>query len=252
MKQHNVFMALLDIVIEVLKINCSVVQCSGYASEIEALFYLLFFPAVFIILLVYVVSGVILEKAGGKEGALRLLIGVTMVAFVIFQGWYTFFVSLSKIWWILVVGIVGLFVFIKKMVHGGGGGSGFGTARRGGGGLFGIGGTVSEMKERVKINANPYEHKKIKGLCRGVEASLEALANNVNEYSSMPTGEAKSEFVKTIKDDERDAEQAIRLLDRALDENPSLKKHYDKFLDSYRDECGLLRKREKAIKKRRI
>jgi hypothetical protein len=114
-------MAVVDIVIELLKINCGVVQCSGYASDIEALFYLVFFPMVFIFLLVYVVSGVILERTGGTQGALRILIGAAMLLFIIFQGYYTFFVSLSKLWWILVVGLVGLYIFIHRMIHGGGG-----------------------------------------------------------------------------------------------------------------------------------
>lgn len=162
-------MALLDIVIEVLKINCSAVQCTGYASEIEGLFFLLFFPTVFIILFTYVVSGIILEKTGGKEGALKLLIGVTMVAFIIFQGWFSFFISLSKLWWLLIVGLVGLFIFIKQMVHGGGGGGGFGTAKSG----RGVGGYISKQV-RNKIEGNE------KDLKIGIEKTLQNLESHVN------------------------------------------------------------------------
>lgn len=117
-------MALLDIIIETLRINCSVVQCSGYASDIEALFYLFFFPTVFIILFIYIVVGVVLDKAGGKEGGLRLLVCLALYAFIVFQGYYNLFVSLSRLWWILLATLAGLWIFIRTMIHGRGGSGG--------------------------------------------------------------------------------------------------------------------------------
>jgi hypothetical protein len=116
-------MALLDIIINTLKINCSVVQCTGYASDIEALFYLFFFPTVFIILFIYIVIGVVIDKAGGKEGGLRLLVSVALYAFIVFQGYYNLFVSLSRLWWILLATLVGLWIFIRTMIHGRKGGA---------------------------------------------------------------------------------------------------------------------------------
>ena len=113
-------MAFLDVVIQVLNINCSVVQCSGYASEIEALFYVLFFPTVFIILFVYIVTGAIISKIGGAQGAFRILISVALYAFIIFEGFYSTFASLSRVWWLLLVTLVGLWLFIRQFIHGGG------------------------------------------------------------------------------------------------------------------------------------
>jgi hypothetical protein len=143
-------MALLDIIIDVLKINCSVVQCSGYASDIEALFYLLFFPSVFIILFVYIVTGAIINKIGGKAGGLRILISVALYAFIIFEGYYNLFVSLSRLWWLLLATLAGLWLFIRQIIHGGGGGAEGGKGFPG----FSRGGMWKNLKKATGLDIN--------------------------------------------------------------------------------------------------
>jgi molybdopterin converting factor small subunit len=165
-------MALLDIIINTLKINCSVVQCTGYASDIEALFYLFFFPTVFIILFIYIVIGVVLDKAGGKEGGLRLLVSVALYAFIVFQGYYNLFVSLSRLWWVLLATLVGLWIFIRTLIKGRGGdkgGSPF-PAVRGSGGVFDYAG----KKVRGKLEGTA--KKKI----TQIEQELSNLRSEVN------------------------------------------------------------------------
>ena len=110
-----------DFIIELLKINCGAVQCSGYATEIEALFYIVFFPTVFLILFIYILTNFIF-RGGGFSRGLRLLIAVAAYAFVVFQGMYNIFVSLSSAWWILTILLVGLFAFIRHLIKGGDGG----------------------------------------------------------------------------------------------------------------------------------
>jgi hypothetical protein len=112
-------MALLDIIIDTLRINCSVVQCTGYASDIEALFYLFFFPTVFIILLVYILTNFIFRGEGNTPRGLRLLISVTLYAFIIMEGLYTMFTSLSRFWWLFAVILIGLWAFIRHLIGGG-------------------------------------------------------------------------------------------------------------------------------------
>jgi predicted transcriptional regulator len=164
-------MALLDIIIDTLRINCSVVQCAGYASEIEALFYLVFFPTVFIILFIYIVIGVVLDRAGGKEGGLRILVSLALYAFIVFQGYYNFFVSLSKLWWILLATLVGLWIFIRTMIHGRGGGTtGSPMPRIGDGGLPGY----VDRKFRGRLEGT--EKKKVKQ----IEQELSNLRSEVN------------------------------------------------------------------------
>lgn len=114
---------ILDILIEILRIDCSVVQCY-YANPIEGLFYLFFFPTVFIILFIYILTSFIF-RGGGKVMGLKLLIALGAYAFIIFQYLYTFFAAISQLWWLLTILLVGLFAFVRYLFTGG---------REGGGG----------------------------------------------------------------------------------------------------------------------
>jgi hypothetical protein len=170
-------MALLDVVIEFLNINCSVVQCSGYGSEIEALFYLLFFPTVFIILFVYVVVGAVLNRVQGTEGALRLLVSVALYAFIIFEGYYNLFVSLSRLWWLLLATLLGVWLFIRQFIHGGGG---FPSLGGGGRGMSGF------ISDKVKRKITGEE----KDLYKEIEDAFKQLEHFYNEINDS-TGEAR-------------------------------------------------------------
>ena len=118
-------MALLDTIIQILNINCSgMVQCTGYASDIEALFYLVFFPTVFIILVVYILTNFIFRGDSNASRGLRVLISVTLYAFIVFEGYYNFFIPLSRFWWIVLVLLVGLYAFMRHLLGGGSGGGG--------------------------------------------------------------------------------------------------------------------------------
>lgn len=112
---------ILDILIEILKIDCSVTQCN-YANSIEGLFYLFFFPTVFIILFIYILTSFIF-RGGGKVKGIKFLIALGAYAFIIFEGLYTFFAAVSHLWWLLTILLVGLFAFIRYLIRGGDGGS---------------------------------------------------------------------------------------------------------------------------------
>ena len=180
MNPHNKNMAFLDIVIDVLKINCGVAQCSGYASEIEALFYLLFFPTVFIILFVYVVVGSVMDKVGGKEGGLRILISVALYAFIIFEEYYTLFVSLSKLWWVLLATLVGLWVFIRQFIHGKGGSEGGAYSGFGGRSLVDFG----SRKLRGKLEGT--EKKKVTQINQEI-SNLRTTVNTIEKEFKNPS-----------------------------------------------------------------
>jgi hypothetical protein len=109
--------SILDILIEILKIDCGIAQCY-YANEIEAMFYLLFFPTIFIILFIYILTNFIF-RGGGMVRGIRLLIAVGAYAFIVFEGWFTLVVSVSHLWWILTIILVGLFAFVRYLFTGG-------------------------------------------------------------------------------------------------------------------------------------
>lgn len=133
---------ILDILIEILRIDCSVVQCY-YANPIEGLFYLFFFPTVFIILFIYILTSFIF-RGGGKVRGLKLLIALGAYAFIIFQYLYTFFAAVSQLWWLLTILLVGLFAFVRYLFTGGKEGGGGGMPGVGGGSLRGV---IKEMTD---------------------------------------------------------------------------------------------------------
>ncbi len=102
---------IIQMIIQFLNINCSVVSCY-YANPLEGLFYLLFFPTIFIILFVYIISNSVLRGAGLPQG-LRLLIGIAVYIFIILQGWFTHAVWLSKLWFILLP-LLGVIWFVMR------------------------------------------------------------------------------------------------------------------------------------------
>ncbi len=116
---------ILDILIQILNIDCSVVQCSGYASEIEAMFYLFFFPTIFIILFIYILTSFIF-RGGGRVRGMKLLIAIGVYAFIVFEHMFTSVVAISRLWWLLTIILVGLFAFLRFLFTGGREGEGRG------------------------------------------------------------------------------------------------------------------------------
>ncbi|MFC2143748.1 hypothetical protein ACFLQO_00125 [Candidatus Aenigmatarchaeota archaeon] len=108
---------ILDVLIQVLNIDCGVAQCY-YANPMEGLFYLFFFPTIFIILFIYILTNFIFRGSGKIQG-LRILIAVGAYAFIIFERLFTMVVGLSRLWWILTIILVGLYAFIRFLFKGG-------------------------------------------------------------------------------------------------------------------------------------
>lgn len=96
-------------------------------QPMEGIFYLIFFPIVFIIVFIFLLSN---KLFGGHKG-LKILISVAFFAFIILQGWYYWFMQLGKIWYIGII-ILGFFWLLLYGLRGGIGGSGGAQARAGG------------------------------------------------------------------------------------------------------------------------
>ncbi len=89
-------------------------------APVGPLLYFLFFPSVFIILFIYILSNSIL-KGGGLTQGLRFLIAVSVYAYIIISGWYYIFLPLSEIWFVIIIILGFLYLIIR---HFGGEGSG--------------------------------------------------------------------------------------------------------------------------------
>ena len=188
-------MAVIDIVIDILKINCSVAQCSGYANEFEALFFLLFFPTVFIILFVYIVSEAVVGRvtSGNTNRGLKIMIAVALFAYIVMAGYYTLFVSLSGLWWILLATLAGLWIVIHRFVKGSGGGSPMpGMGSRKGKAGRGLGGLLTEQTQRTLSG----DEKDLEKEIRDSFNELEGIFNEI-EHSD---GEGREIAMQNFRD----------------------------------------------------
>ncbi len=117
----------LQMLLQFLNVNCSVVNCY-YPNVFEGLFYLILLPSFLLILFIYFLAGAVLGKLGGP-GYLNIVLSIIIYIFIIIEGWYTFFISLGQIWIILVI-VVGVLFFGLRHLRGGGAPS---TPKAGGG-----------------------------------------------------------------------------------------------------------------------
>lgn len=107
---------ILQEIIRYLNIDCSVVNCY-YPNPIEGLFYLVFFPSIIIIIFVYILSDVAMKKiTGGEHKSIKLLIAISVFTYIILQGWFTVFVSITNAWFIITIVFLGVLVFISRFI----------------------------------------------------------------------------------------------------------------------------------------
>lgn len=105
--------------------NSCITEFSQYTFKpMEGLFYLVFFPIVFIIIFIFLLSN---KLFGGHRG-LKVLLSIAVFAFIILQGWYYMFMFLGKIWYIALI-ILGFFWLVLYGLRGGIGGGGGGGAQ---------------------------------------------------------------------------------------------------------------------------
>jgi uncharacterized membrane protein YhaH (DUF805 family) len=102
---------LFDMLVQILQISPTLVNEYQAQGTIYQLFYLFFFPMVFIVLLIYV----IMRRFSDNRG-LSILVGIAVLAFIILNGWYTFFAYLSRFWIILlvIIGFVLMWFYHKE------------------------------------------------------------------------------------------------------------------------------------------
>jgi len=130
---------LFDMLVQTLQISPQLVSEYAAQGPIYQLFYLFFFPMVFIVILVWM----IMDRFSSHRG-LSILVGIAVLAFIILNGWYNFFAYLSR-FWILIVVIIGAFMAFFS----------FRGKREGGaatkGRMGGIGGQLSKRLYRKAI-----------------------------------------------------------------------------------------------------
>jgi len=164
---------------------------NGYADPTQQLVFFLFFPTIFVIIFITELSNTI--SASKKLG---VLFSLAIYMFIVFQGWYYIALTLSKMWFIAVIILVGFWVVLTKMGAGGGGGT------RGGNGNTGRSLLDAAKKIAIKNTAlNPYE---IAQLRTEIER-LEQAKNALEKQKKHASGErGMEEFDAKIAEIERE------------------------------------------------
>lgn len=100
---------LIEMAAEFLKINPMLVSEYMQEGTIQGIFYLFFFPSVFLFLFVMT----LMNAKGPSRNDLKLLVTVSIYAFIIMSGYYTWFVWLSR-WWLYLMIILGVWYMIMS------------------------------------------------------------------------------------------------------------------------------------------
>ncbi|MBN2330722.1 MAG: hypothetical protein JXC85_02805 [Candidatus Aenigmarchaeota archaeon] len=145
---------------------------NSYASKpMEGLFYLVFFPIVFIIIFIYLLA----HRYFPDHRSLNILLSLAFFAFIILQGWYYFFMILGQLWYIVIILLgflwMALFGLLGKGKSGGGG-----QARTGGsGGMFD--GVLGAAGKRLKVQMSS----ELKDHESRLEALLKSMAGLIGD-----------------------------------------------------------------------
>ncbi|MCX6817270.1 MAG: hypothetical protein NTU57_00245 [Candidatus Aenigmarchaeota archaeon] len=142
---------IFEMLIDILKINQN--QVAEYAAQgpLYQLFYLIFFPTIFIVIFVWILTHAIIGREG-QHKAMRLLLAIAVYAFIVLQGLYNWFVMLSK-FWLFGLMFLGFIYFITY--RGGRGGGGGGAHGKTIGGVGSGGGVVGYIEGITGKKLNP-------------------------------------------------------------------------------------------------
>jgi len=182
---------LLQMIFEVLRVQD---LASQYYSALDQFLYVLFFPSIFIILIVYMIAHEI-TKYKAPTG-FSMMLGVAIYIFIVVwppneaYSLYSMVAPLGQIWFILIIVLVGIGVMLKTLFPGG--------DEKGGGGAQGLSsGLGKQLTGRLWKQATG----QISDLEKMLNSELQALKAIANKMKH-----AKSEI------DYRDAYQAYPAL----------------------------------------
>jgi len=94
-------MDIIETIIEILCQQGTVSQCQqaiqDYPGVTQQMFFLVFFPSVFLILFVYILA----KGVTSEHQKMKVLVAVAIYIFIIFQGWYYTGITLVIHWYII-------------------------------------------------------------------------------------------------------------------------------------------------------
>ncbi len=181
---------IFEMLVDILKINQNLVYEYSNQGQLYQLFYLIFFPTLFIVIFIWILS----NKIMGQHKGLRLLLAVGVYAFIILQGYYSWFVMFSKYW------LFGLIIlgFLYMISYRGGGIMGGGRAKAKA--VEAGGGALHFVEEVTGMKLNPA---KVLQYRRRAERTLKLLAERKRVLEKR---------VDQVKKDPKAAEQVFMQL----------------------------------------
>ena len=91
-----------------------------YPDVVQQVLWMVFFPGIFLLIFIMLLARGVAGDNSRKVGS---LLAIGLFLFIIFQGWYHYFLNISKFWFVSVIVLGGLYVFTHRMgpAHGNGG-----------------------------------------------------------------------------------------------------------------------------------
>ena len=121
---------ILETIFEVLRVEN---LASQYSAPMDQFLYTVFFPSIFIILLVYIIA----NRFATFGRMWKILIGVAIYVFIIVfppnetYSLYSMFAPLGQVWFILIIVLVGIYAIFKTFFPSEGGGGGGAQSKSG-------------------------------------------------------------------------------------------------------------------------
>jgi hypothetical protein len=156
-------------------------------GEFGQLLYFLFFPTIFIILFIYILTTFVLPGAGPKKG-LRMLIAAAVYIFIIINGMYSIVLPISEIWFIVIIFLFGLWYFVRHHFGGGGGGGGRGVMPGLGGGM--VSGAMRRIQKQYITKETPALEREVNLKLQELEGIRNATRHNPDAWKGYTASSA--------------------------------------------------------------
>lgn len=197
---------MVDIVDTLINFLCqqnTASQCSQFISEYpditQQIVWLVFFPAIFLIIFIMLIADGVVKNSEHKK--YKGLLSVAIFVFIIFQGWFHYVLNISKIWFIGLIVLGGLYVFTHRMGAAGGGGAKAGRSlfSRTAGKVIdkGVNKAIDDIVDALDWTEG--REKSIKNLAKRIEKGEKLTQEQLKLYQALSASLSSSTFARAMK-----------------------------------------------------
>ncbi len=177
-----------EFLMEILCQQNTIGQCQQFVSEynepVMQTIYFFFFPTVFVILFIHMLSKQVAENIDAK---FRIMIAMAIFVFIVVQGWYHFLLILSRMWFISIIVLGGLWAFLNMGLKRGMGGGGSSGGQKS---VFGrAAGSVGGYLSNRTLSAVRGDEKRLNGAIMQKRAEVERIERAMRHAHGKPDGD---------------------------------------------------------------